>query len=270
MTQERSTTAFEQEVLQRSTAAAGALEAFASELAPRLGAAWSHRILATPHRWSHADQRLWDMEEGVLWRALREDGDHLRARAVLTHAHGLQLYIVQRPHRSGQFLVGSLLPAGVFEYGATEHPRAVTVPGDPARAASEVRRRVLPYYRIAAMRVASGTRFKHAQRVIIGRSADGRPIADAVMPRAVRVLLYEDGRWQLDPGTGLCVTAANLPLAPEALIEDAADRLRGLGFDVTLSDLHPLGIYFRSQSQPDPAPLTVLPPAQPGSPGRAR
>ncbi|MGP3684593.1 hypothetical protein ACTVZO_07750 [Streptomyces sp. IBSNAI002] len=210
------------------------------------------------------------MEEGVLWRALREDDDHLRARAVLTHAHGLQLYIVQRPHQSGEFLVGALLPAGVFEHDATEHPRAVAVPSDPARAASEVRRRLLPYYRMAAMSVASGTRFKQAERVIIGRSDDGRPIADAVMPRAVRALLHDDDRWHLDPGTGLCMPAANSPFEPEVLVQETADRLRGLGFDVTLSDLHPLEIYFCPGNHAGPAPMTVLPPALPGSPGRAR
>lgn len=223
MTQGSSMNTFEQEALRRSTAVAASLEAFTAELAPRLGTAWSHRVLPTPYRWSHADERFWDMEEGVLWRALRDDGDHLRARAVLTHAHGLQLYIVQRPHQSGEFLVGALLPAGVFEYDATEHPRAVAVPSDPARAASEVRRRLLPYYRIAAVRVASGTRFKQAERVIIGRSDSGRPIADAVMPRAVRALLHEDGRWHLDPGTGLCMTAANSPFEPEVLVQDTAD-----------------------------------------------
>ncbi|MFF5491338.1 hypothetical protein [Streptomyces virginiae] len=261
---------FEQETLRRSTAVSAALETFTAELAPRLGLAWSHRVLPTPYRWSHADDRLWEMEEGVLWRALHQDGDHQRARAFLTHAHGLQLYVVQRPHRPGEFLVGALLPAGVFEYDTTPHPQAVSVPSDPVRAAAAVRRRLLPYYRLASTRVASGTRFKQAQRIVIGRSADGRPIADGLMPRAALALLHEDGRWHLDPGTGLCVTATNSQFAPEVLVQDAADRLHGLGFEVVLSDRHPLEMYFRSPHPTSPAPVTGLPSAPPGNLGRAR
>lgn len=270
MTQEDSLLPFDQEMLRRSRAAAASLERFTAELAPRLGGAWSHRVLPTPYRWSHADDRLWEMEEGVLWRALRRDGDHKRARAFLTHAHGLQLYVIQRPHRPGEFLVGTLLPAGIYEYDTTPHPQAVSVPGDPARAAAAVGRRLLPYYRLASMRVASGTRFKQAQRVVIGRSTDGRPIADVLMPRAVRTLLHEDGRWHLDPGTGLCATATHSPFPPEVLVQDAADRLRGLGFEVILSDQHPLELHFRSQYPASPAPVTGLPSARPGNPGRAR
>lgn len=216
MTQEDSLLPFEQETLRRSRAVTACLEKFTAELAPRLGGAWSHQVLPTPYRWSHADDRLWEMEEGVLWRALHRDGDHQRARAFLTHAHGLQLYVMQRPHRPTEFLVGTLLPAGVYEYDTTPHPQAVSVPGDPARAAAAVRRRLLPYYRLASMRIASGTRFKQAQRVVIGRSTDGRPIADVRTPRAVRALLHEDGRWHLDPGTGLCVTATDSPKLPRS------------------------------------------------------
>ncbi|MCY0940238.1 MULTISPECIES: hypothetical protein [Streptomyces] len=270
MTQEDSLLPFEQETLRRSRAVTAGLEQFTAELAPRLGLAWSHRVLPTPYRWSHADDRLWEREEGVLWRALRRDGDHQRARAFLTHAHGFQLCVIQRPHQPGEFLVGTLLPAGVYEYDTTPHPQAVSVPGDPARAAAAVQRRLLPYYRLASMRIASGTRFKQAQQITIGRSTDGRPIADVLMPRAVRALLHEDGRWHLDPGTGLCVTATNSPFTPEVLVQDAADRLRGLGFEVVLSDRHPLETYFRSQYPTSPAPVTGLPSTPPGNPGRAR
>uniref|UniRef100_A0AAU2JZY3 Uncharacterized protein n=1 Tax=Streptomyces sp. NBC_00049 TaxID=2903617 RepID=A0AAU2JZY3_9ACTN len=270
MTQEDSLLPFEQETLRRSRAVTACLEKFTAELAPRLGGAWSHQVLPTPYRWSHADDRLWEMEEGVLWRALHRDGDHQRARAFLTHAHGLQLYVMQRPHRPTEFLVGTLLPAGVYEYDTTPHPQAVSVPGDPARAAAAVRRRLLPYYRLASMRIASGTRFKQAQRVVIGRSTDGRPIADVRTPRAVRALLHEDGRWHLDPGTGLCVTATDSPQASEVLVQDAADRLRGLGFEAIVNDQHPLELYFRSQYPPSPAPVAGLPSTPSGNPGRAR
>ncbi|MFD8982836.1 hypothetical protein [Streptomyces sp. NPDC059564] len=270
MTQGGSEETFVQAAFRRPPTVTTSLEAFTAELAPRLGAAWSHTALPTPYRWSHVDNRFWDMEDGVLGRALREDGDHLRARAVLTHAHGLQLYIVQRPHRAGQLLVGALLPAGVFEYGTIEPPRALAVPCDPARGASAVRRRLLPHYRIAAMRVASSTRFKQAQHVAIGRSADGWPVADAVMPRAVRALLHEDGRWNLNPGTGLCVAVGPSPLTPEALIQEATDRLRGLGFNVTVTDRHPLEVHLRSPGRAVAAPSTLLPPSPPSSPGRTR
>ncbi|MFG2979400.1 hypothetical protein ACGFYY_41245 [Streptomyces sp. NPDC048331] len=270
MTRQRPMDTAVQEALRRSEVVAGSLEAFTAGLAPRLGAGWNRRVLPTPSGWSPADERFWDMEEGVLWRALHEGGDHLRARAVLTHAHGLQLYAVQRPHRAGQFLVGALLPAGVFEYGTAKRPQAVAVLGDPARAACAVRRRLLPQYRIAAMRVASGTRFKQAQHVVIGRTADGRPAADAVMPRAVRALLHEDGRWELDPGTGLCLPAVTSPLPSEVLIQEATDRLRGLGFNVTVTDGHPLDGHLRSPSRAVAAPSTLLPPAPPSSRGRTR
>ncbi|WP_162688778.1 MULTISPECIES: hypothetical protein [unclassified Streptomyces] len=261
---------FERETLRRSRAVTAGLEQFTAGLAPRLGGAWSPRVLPTPYRWSHADDRIWEREEGVLWRALRRDGDHQHARAFLTHAHGLQLCVIQRPHRPGEFLVGTVLPAGVYEYDTAPRPQAVSVPGDPARAAAAVRRRLLPYYRLASMRVASSTRFRQAQRVTIGRSTDGRPIADVLMPRAVRALLHEDGRWHLDPGTGLCVPAAHSACAPEVLVQDAADRLGGLGFEVIRSDQHPLELYFRSQHPAIPAPVAGLPSTRPGSPSRSR
>ncbi|WP_405421497.1 hypothetical protein [Streptomyces erythrochromogenes] len=270
MTHGSSQASFEQDELRRTTAAVTSLETFTAELAPRLGSAWSHSVLPTPHQRSHTDHRQWDMEDGVLWRALHQDGDHQHARAVLTHAHGLQLFVVQRPRRSGQFLVGALLPAGVFEYGSIPRPRAVAVRGEPGRAAAAVRRRLLPAYRIAAVRVASSTRFKQAQRVVIGRSADGRPIADALTARAVRVLLHEDGRWRLDPGTGLCMPADTSAFAPDVLVRDATARLQSLGFEVVLTDQHPLDLYRSSPYLPSPAPTTNVASPSPGSQGRTR
>ncbi|MFJ7589478.1 hypothetical protein ACIQZO_19280 [Streptomyces sp. NPDC097617] len=261
---------YEQEWRSRSAAVADSLEAFTAALAPRLGAAWSHHVIPTRYRWSHSDDRVWEREEGTLWRALGRHGDHKLARSFLTHAHGLQLCLIERPHRVGEFLVGAMLPAGVFEYDTTDHPKAIAVSGDPVRAGAAVRRRLLPYYRHAALRVASGTRFKQASRVVIGRSSNGRPIADAVMPRAIRVLLHEDGRWRLDPGTGLCVTDIKEPVAPEVLVQDAGDRLRQLGFEVVLTDRNPLEIHFPSHPPARTAPVAAAPPPAPGKPGRAR
>ncbi|MFJ5546700.1 hypothetical protein [Streptomyces sp. NPDC093225] len=254
---------FEQETARRTTAAAGPLGEFTSGLAPRLSSAWTSRVHSTPYRWSQADYRLWEREDGALWQAVyhsRQDSDHLRARAFLTHPTGLQLYIVQRPYRPSEFLVGALLPAGIFEYDTTPHPSAIAVPADPARAAAAIRRRLLPYYRTAAMRVSRSTRFRQTQKVVIGQSAEGIPIADVLSPRAVRALLHEDERWYLDPGTGLCAAITPSPHSPDDLVQDAAARLRGLAFEVVLTTEHPLDLYFRPSPPAAPTPVAVPPP----------
>lgn len=270
MIQRDSVHRYEQESSSRSAAAVETLESFTAALAPRLGAAWRPHVIPTPYRWSHSDHRVWATDEWVLGQALRRGGDHQLARSFLTHAHGLQLCVVERPFRRGEFLVRAMLPAGVFEFGATDRPKAISVSGDPARAGAAVRRRLLPYYRHAAARVASGTRFNQATRVVIGRSSDGRPLADAVMPRAIRALLHEDGRWRLDPGTGLCVTDINAPFAPEVLVQEASERLRRLGFEVVLTDRNPLAMYASSTPPATPVPAAPAPPPAPGRTGRAR
>ncbi|GAA2624608.1 hypothetical protein GCM10010425_20580 [Streptomyces spororaveus] len=62
------------------------------------------------------------------------------------------------------------------------------------------------------------------------------------------------------------MTATHSAFAPEVLVQDAADRLGGLGFEVIRSDQHPLELYFRSQHAASPAPVGGLPATPPGSP----
>ncbi|MEU6312303.1 hypothetical protein [Streptomyces sp. NPDC047014] len=245
---------------------ANSLQEFSSGLAPRLSSGWTPSVQITPHWWSRAYHRLWEHEGSVLWRALHEDhldSGHRYARAFLTHDHGLQLHVVQRPYRTHQFLIGALLPAGIVEYDTTPRPSAIAVPADPARAAAAVRRRFLPYYRVAASATSRSTRFQQAQKVVIGRSAEGLPLADVLSPRAVRALLREDGRWRLDPATGLCTAIAS-PQAPEDLVQDAAERLRGLSFEVLVSDQHPLDPFFRTPPRAAPGPVVAPPPRASG------
>jgi hypothetical protein len=73
--------------------------------------------------------------------------------AVLAGPDGTRLVALHRPERSRQFLIGALIPDDAFEdasfYGDTTAPRPIAIGADPARAAADVTRRLLPGYHAA-------------------------------------------------------------------------------------------------------------------------
>ncbi|MER0445781.1 hypothetical protein ABR738_14625 [Streptomyces sp. Edi4] len=82
--------------------------------------------------------------------------DYIVSQYVLTHdavLHGpgdQRLYVADRPLYPYQFVVAPLAPdtSGVkpHHFDGVEEPNGITVPNDPARAAAQVTRRVLPRY----------------------------------------------------------------------------------------------------------------------------
>ncbi|MGW5096373.1 hypothetical protein ACWEQ1_17570 [Streptomyces nodosus] len=131
------------------------LSAFAAGLAARLPATWTSEC---QRHAQHADQlprtvKLWD--NGHV--------DHIVSQYVLTHdavlhgPAGQQLYVAERPRYPHQFVVAPLTPAGAHikphHFAGVAEPSGIAVPKDPARAAAQVARRVLPRYEQALQTV---------------------------------------------------------------------------------------------------------------------
>ncbi|MFB8352969.1 hypothetical protein [Streptomyces niveus] len=134
------------------------LSGFAAALAARLPGTW------TSHYHQHATyrnqftlgNRVWDLGH-VHWAV---SGFVLRHDAELHGPRGQRLYIIERPLKPGQFLVTPLQPSAEIDYfDDVDEPNGIAVPGDPARAAAAVTRRLLPRYQhaLAAVRRNSAT-----------------------------------------------------------------------------------------------------------------
>ncbi|MFD4954054.1 hypothetical protein [Streptomyces sp. NPDC058451] len=131
------------------------LSAFAAGLAARLPGTWTSEY---QHHAQYADQlprtvNLWD--NGHV--------DYIVSQYVLTHdavLHGpsnQRLYVADRPRYPHQFVVAPLTPAGTHikprHFAGVAELNGITVPKDPARAAAQVARRVLPRYEQALQTV---------------------------------------------------------------------------------------------------------------------
>ncbi|MGW1015466.1 hypothetical protein [Streptomyces niveus] len=134
------------------------LPGFAAALAVRLPGTW------TSHYHQHAtyrDQfalgnRVWDLGH-VHWAVTQFV---LRHDAELNGSHGQRLYIIERPLKRGQFLVAPVQPRNQLRhFDDVDEPNGIAVPGDPARAAAAVTRRLLLRYQhaLAAVRRNSAT-----------------------------------------------------------------------------------------------------------------
>ncbi|MEE1838051.1 hypothetical protein [Streptomyces sp. SP17KL33] len=203
---------------------------FAHALADRLPG-WQPSPASVPLADDPASNRIWDT--GPLpYATFSTDGFH---RSVLTHHWGLQLYVMPRPHRPDEYLVLPMLP------GNTSHqhvqglraPRGVTVPADPARAAAQLRRRLLLDYRFT-----SATAIRRSSpgqlQVHVAFDARRRPRIRTGYIGVFNDLLAHGG-FLLDPATGEC----HLPdtLAPEETrrrLVQGLQRLRYRGFHVTV------------------------------------
>ncbi|MET9664940.1 hypothetical protein ABZY19_06155 [Streptomyces sp. NPDC006475] len=131
------------------------LSAFAAGLAARLPGTWTSKY---QRHAQYADQfprtdELWDTGHV----------DYIVSQYVLTHdavLHGpadQRLYVTDRPRYPHQFVVAPLAPDGPHikphHFAAVEEPNGIAVPKDPARAAAQVTRRVLPRYEQALQAV---------------------------------------------------------------------------------------------------------------------
>ncbi|MFH8751911.1 hypothetical protein ACH4GK_33615 [Streptomyces rimosus] len=131
------------------------LAAFAVELAARLPGPWTseyQRHARYADQFPRAEQ-LWGLAHV----------DHIVSQYVLTHdavLHGpgnQRLYVTDRPLYPRQFVVAPLEPDGddirPHHFAGVQEPNGIAVPNDPARAAFQVTRRLLPRYEQALHRV---------------------------------------------------------------------------------------------------------------------
>lgn len=129
------------------------LSGFAAALAVRLPGTWTsryHQHAACPEKFALGNQ-VWDLGH-VRW-AVSEFV--FRHEAELNGPHGQRLYVIERPLTPGQFLVAPLPPrTELHHFDGVDEPNGIAVPGDPARAAAAVTRRLLPRYQhaLAAVR----------------------------------------------------------------------------------------------------------------------
>ncbi|MFJ1652680.1 hypothetical protein ACIOC2_14940 [Streptomyces sp. NPDC088337] len=120
-----------------------------------------------------------------------------------------RLYVADRPRYPHQFVVAPLAPASTHikahHFAGVEEPNGIAVPTDPARAAAEVTRRVLPRYEQALQTVLdnAATQPEPPHRpappqvdqvltlTLYGDGALGTPYAS--VPVDARITLYAHG-----------------------------------------------------------------------------
>jgi hypothetical protein len=224
---------------------------FAAAFAEHLPGRWQSGPATNLAAQDAGNHRIW--HSGPLAYAAFDAGDV--QRCVVTSPHGLQLYVLPRPHRANQFLVLPMLPAGCNH----EHvkglpcPHGIGVPADPVRAAAAVRRRMLLEYRFASMPARRAASPGHRQ-VQVTFDTERRPRIRTTYVRALIELLALDG-FLLDPATGECHLPDTLTdeQASRQLIK-SLERLRHLDFNVSVHSSGPPS----TPSRPA-VPRTVLP-----------
>ncbi|ULR48470.1 hypothetical protein [Streptomyces deccanensis] len=203
---------------------------FAYALADRLPG-WQPSPTSVPLADDPASNRIWD--SGPLpYAAFSTDDVH---RCVLTHHWGLQLYVMPRPHRPNEYLVLPMLPGNTSHQHAQglRAPRGITVPADPARAAAQVRRRLLLAYRFASA-IAIRRSSPGKLQVHVAFDAQRRPRIRAGYIGVFNELLAHGG-FLLDPATGECHLADTLtPEETRRQLVQGLQRLRYRDFHVTV------------------------------------
>ncbi|MEV5506572.1 hypothetical protein [Streptomyces orinoci] len=183
------------------------MASFAQALASRLPGAWTsqyHQHMTYQDQFPVGD-RVWDC--GHVYWAVSEFvlGHH----SLLTGPNGEQLYVIDRPLHRHHFLVAPVAPEDGLKdhhFHGVEEPNGIKVTGDPARAAAEVTRRLLPRYKnaLAAVRRNAAEKPEPAHRS-----------PPPQVPRVVTLTWYEDG-------------ALGTPY--DSVPEDARTTLYTLGF----------------------------------------
>ncbi|MET8013528.1 hypothetical protein ABZU86_16860 [Streptomyces sp. NPDC005271] len=127
------------------------LSAFADALADRLPGQWTTEYV----RHASCDEQFASAE--ALWDVGHVD--YIVSQYVLSHhavlrdQDGRQLYLADRPLYRHQFVVAPLEPEGPgikpHHFSGVEEPNGIAVRAQPARAAAQVTRRLLPRYQRA-------------------------------------------------------------------------------------------------------------------------
>ncbi|MCX5303160.1 hypothetical protein OG304_06795 [Streptomyces sp. NBC_00160] len=240
------------------------LAAFAHALAARLpGDAW---ITAYARHGEYSDQirttaGLWDI--GAVGYAATNFVLH--HEAVLARADGARLLIIDQPLRQRQFMVGALQPDAHHDaFHLVAEPNGITIPADPARAAAQITRRLLPRYEAALRQVRHNTAHPLPRRpappLIAGNVSmawypDGAIGAVTGNPDATG-LLYSHG-FQYHPDHRIFLLPASYGDREQlARVQAVSQQLARIGVGVTVRPA-------------PPAPMPTSRPARPPAPAAA-
>ncbi|MFI1652755.1 hypothetical protein ACH4XT_38300 [Streptomyces avidinii] len=218
------------------------LAAFAHALAARLpGDAW---ITTYARHGEYSDQiptteALWDV--GAVGYAA--SNFVLGHAAVLARADGARLLVFDRPLRPRQFMIGALQPDAHHDaFHLVAEPNGIAIPSDPARAAAQVIRRLLPRYEAALRQVRHNTVHPVPRRpappVISGNVSmawypDGAVGAVTGIPDATG-LLYSHG-FQYHPYDRMFLLPASYGDREQlARVQAVSQRLARIGVGVTV------------------------------------
>lgn len=241
----------------------GDLAAFAEAVAARLPGAWTSTY--TRHSAYHdqiaTTSKVWDI--GAVGYAASEFV--IGHQAVLTRADGARLLLFDRPRYKAQFMIGAMGPDAHHDaFHEVAEPNGITIPCEPARAASQVARRLLPRYEIALRQVQRNTAHPPPRRAVpavvegmvsMAWHPDGS-VGAVTGVREATAVLYGTG-FQYHPyHQQFLLPAAYGDLEQIVRVQAASQRLAAMGIGVTIRP-----------ARPAPAPTAL--PARPPSPAVA-
>ncbi|GAA2672509.1 hypothetical protein GCM10010400_38080 [Streptomyces aculeolatus] len=250
------------------------LNAFAPAVADRLPGHWTSRYdrrITYPEHYS-TTARLWDAAGHVAHLV----DDYVYPHYALLHGPGeMQLYVTDRPLKSGEFVIAPLVPddGTIMEhhFDGIDEPSGITVPADPVRAAALIARRLLPTYATAL----EGLRLHVAERRDPPRLPAPRPVR-----KVVTLTWYPDGTFgapytRVPPEARSALFMAGFCYFPhrDAFIlsaeypaEEQARRLKAVAQALTSAGI---GVNLRTAGKPA-GPATTPPQVRGQRPPRAR
>ncbi|WP_172381133.1 hypothetical protein [Streptomyces sp. MNP-20] len=215
------------------------LASFAIALAEELPGTW-----ASEHHAHHqyADQfaraeHVWDMNlvaHAIAEHALGQD-------AILTRDDGTRLYVVARPRRGEEFLVGAIAPGGIpaEAFRTVREPDGIAVPDNPVQAAADITVDLLPRYDKALAQVHDNAARLAAtpspELVVITLAGRDFHVTKPERADAVQVLLANGCVFDTDQDA--FVLPGGDTAAQSAAIQNAAAQLSRLGVGLSLQPL---------------------------------
>ncbi|KUF16851.1 hypothetical protein [Streptomyces silvensis] len=212
------------------------LASFAAALADELPGTWLSEHAQHPQHTGQSARAadLWDMN--LLAHALAEHP--LDQDAILTREDGMHLYVITRPRRSEEFLIGALAPADIppEAFRGVREPDGIAVQDDPFQAAKEVVVDLLPRYDKALAQVQhNAARIAAAQPpdlVVFTLSGRDFHVTKPERAHAARILI--DNGCTYDQTRNVFVLPGKDTARQAQAIQNAAAQLDRLGIGVSI------------------------------------